>query len=95
MPAIATLNSVCSGHDGFPSRPAVSGESNFKVNGIPVLVDSSPFASHSKPDSPPHDGVAVGTKSNFKINGKAVVLVGDPVSCGSTVATGDPSFNVK
>ena len=94
MTAIATLNSVCSGHDGFPPRPAVSGEPKFKVNGIPALVDGSPFASHTKPNSSPHGGVAIGTKSNFKINGKAVVLVGDPISCGSTVATGDPAFNV-
>lgn len=95
MAAIATTESICSGHDGFPPRQAVSGESGFRVNGIPVLVDGSPFNTHAKPKSPPHGGVAVGTKSSFKINGNTVALVGDPVSCGSTIVTGDDGFNVS
>ncbi|WP_370554244.1 PAAR domain-containing protein [Edwardsiella tarda] len=95
MAAIATENSVCSGHDGFSPRPAVSGVSQFKVAGVPVLVDGSPFAMHDKPNNPPHGGVAIGSRTQFKVAGKSIALVGDPVSCGSVIATGDGKFNVK
>lgn len=95
MAAIAKEDSICTGHDGFPPRVAVSGESAFRVNGVPVLVDGSPFNPHSKPKHPPHGGVAIGTKSSFKINGKTVARVGDPVSCGSAIATGDGAFNIN
>ncbi len=39
MSAIATSDTVCSGHGGFPPRPVAETVSWFTVNGKPVVVD--------------------------------------------------------
>lgn len=94
MSAIATKNSICSGHGGFPSRPPVESESLLKINGIDVLVDANQYAQHSDRNST-HGGQAMSTRPWFTVNGKAVVCVGDPVSCGSTVAAGDALVQIS
>lgn len=94
MSAIATKNSICSGHVGFPSRPPVESESLLKINGIDVLVDANQYAQHSDGNST-HGGQAMSTRPWFTVNGKAVVCVGDPVSCGSTVAAGDALVQIS
>lgn len=88
MAQIAINSSVCSGHGGFPSRPPVESESLLKVNGVSVLVDGNQYAQHTDGNSV-HGGQAISTRSWFTVNGKGIVCVGDPVSCGSTVASGD------
>lgn len=94
MSAIATKNSICSGHGWFPSRPPVESESLLKINGIDVLVDANQYAQHSDGNST-HGGQAMSTRPWFTVNGKAVVCVGDPVSCGSTVAAGDALVQIS
>jgi len=94
MASIATKNSLCSGHGGFPSRPPVDAEALMTVNGIPVLVEGKQYAVHSDGNSS-HGGQALSTRTWFTINGAAAVCVGDPVSCGSTVAVGDDLIQVE
>lgn len=93
MKAIATSDTTCSGHDGFPSRQVAETVAWFTVNGKPAVVDSGAFPNHSDGNSA-HPGVAVSTRPWFTIGGKAGVCVGDPVSCGSVIANGDDSFQV-
>lgn len=93
MAAVALEGSICSGHDGYPPRPSVQGEAKFTVNGVPVHCDGHVWAYHTKPKHPPHTGVGVGSK-NFTVNGAKVCVVGDIVSCGSTIATGDDTFQL-
>lgn len=94
MAGIATENSMCSGHDGFPPRKAVEGSPNFRVNGVPVHLSGMAWEYHTKPKSSPHSGVGVGG-GVFRINGTNACLIGDPVSCGSVIVTGDETFNIK
>lgn len=89
MSLIAQQTSICSGHDGYPPRPPVAGVPFFLVNGIPVLVNGIPYDRHTDGDSM-HDGVAISTRPWFLIDRIPVVCAGDPVSCGSVVAAGDP-----
>lgn len=93
MASIATKVSICSGHDGFPARPPADAEPLLTINGIEVLVEGKQYLVHSDGDSA-HAGQALSTRSWFTVNGAAVVCVGDPVSCGSTVASGDDSVQV-
>lgn len=93
MSAIAVNDTVCSGHGGFPSRQVAETVPWFTVNGKPVVVDGNMFPEHSDGNSS-HSGSAVSTRPWFVIGNKACVCVGDPVSCGSVVATGDNSFEV-
>ncbi|ESG73349.1 hypothetical protein SEEM1594_06113 [Salmonella enterica subsp. enterica serovar Muenchen str. baa1594] len=69
-------------------------ESLLKINGIDVLVDVNQYAQHSDGNST-HGGQAISTRPWFTVNGKAVVCVGDPVSCGSTVAAGDALVQIS
>jgi len=94
MSAVATLNSLCSGHGGFPSRPPVESDPLITVNGIKVLVDGNQYPAHSDGNSA-HPGQALSTRSWFTVEGKGLVCQGDPLSCGSTVAAGDSSFDVE
>jgi uncharacterized Zn-binding protein involved in type VI secretion len=94
MSSVATKNSICSGHGGYPARPPVESEPLLKINGIDVLVDGNQYAQHSDGNST-HGGQAITTRAWFTINGKGVVCVGDPVSCGSTVASGDALVQIS
>ncbi|MEC6832968.1 PAAR domain-containing protein [Photobacterium toruni] len=93
MPKIAILGSMGSGHGAWPPRPSVSGQGCFTINGIPVMVTGDAFAEHAAPNSPPHGATVTGT-SHMTINGKTVAMVGDPISCGSKVATGQSLFTL-
>jgi uncharacterized Zn-binding protein involved in type VI secretion len=71
----------------------VEGQPLFTVNGTPVHCDGMLWAFHVKPDNPPHTGVGIGSK-NFTINGAPVCVVGDNVSCGSVIVTGNGAFQI-
>lgn len=94
MSAAGTIDSLCSGHGGFPSRKTAEAEPFMTINGKPTLVDGNLFPDHSDGNST-HSGVAVSTRPWFTIQGKAIACVDDPVSCGSVVATGDAFFQVR
>lgn len=94
MSAIATSDTICSGHGGFPPRPVAETVSWFTVNGKPAVVDGAAFPEHSDGNSS-HSGAAVSTRPWFTIGGKSGVCEGDPVSCGSIIANGDNSFQVS
>lgn len=94
MSATGTIQSICSGHGGFPPRQAAEAEPFMTINGQPVLVDGNLFPDHSDGKSS-HSGAAVSTRPWFTVQGKAIACVGDPVSCGSVVATGDDFMQVS
>lgn len=87
MPGVAIMGSICSGHGGFHPRPSIEGTPPFTVNGTPIMTDSNAFAPHVAPNQPPHTGVAMGS-SKLTVNGKKAVMIGDTVSCGSSIVTG-------
>lgn len=93
MSAIATSDSICSGHDGFPPRQVAESVPWFTVNGKPVVVDGNAFPEHTDGNST-HSGVTVSTRPWFVIGGKGGACSDDTVSCGSVIATGDSSFQV-
>ncbi|WP_413113433.1 PAAR domain-containing protein [Thaumasiovibrio sp. DFM-14] len=94
MAGIALLQSVCSGHGGYNPRPSITGQPQFLVNGVPVMATGDLFTLHFRPDSPPcGPGSAHGT-SKLMINGKPAAKIGDAVSCGSSITTGQPLFNL-
>ncbi|MFM5095016.1 PAAR domain-containing protein [Aeromonas rivipollensis] len=93
MAGIATQESICSGHDGFHPRMAAEGAPLFTVNGVAVHCEGMAWTMHDKPDNPPHGGTGIGSCS-MDINGAKVCLIGDPVSCGSVIVTGDDTFQI-
>ncbi len=87
MPAAGRLGDQCTGHGGFPPRPSTSAQSLVKVNGIPLLVVGSTFASH-KSGKKSHGGTLAAGSTLAKIDGVPLARIGDPVACGSALAEG-------
>lgn len=93
MAAIATINSVTEGHEGYPPVKADQDEPWFTVNGQPILVEGDAFLPHTYKKST-HTGMAASSRPWFTVGGKGVVCVGDALTCGDHVATGDSSIQI-
>lgn len=89
MPKIARLGDMSSGHDACPGVPIVDKVStDVMINGKPVALDGSVFASHGCIAHKPHSGVVIAPDRKVLINGRNVACVGDAESCGGTIVTG-------
>ena len=92
MPAATRLGDICTGHACFPSRNSIAGSSNVFVNGIPWHRQNDGWSVHccTHPDVPHgcHDSVLASGSKTVYVNGKQAGRIGDPVACGSSVATG-------
>ena len=88
MPAVTSLGDMGSGHGGFPPRPSTSASGDVFVNGIAVHRQGDSWAVHCDPSPSCHAGTLAAGSSTVFVNGKQIGRVGDPVDCGSSVATG-------
>lgn len=67
----------------------MGGSSDVFVNGIAVHRQGDGWAAHTCPDIPEtHASVLASGSSTVYVNRKQIGRVGDPVACGSSVATG-------
>lgn len=87
MSQIATLNSMGSGHGGFPANPPITSEPLMTVDGISVLVDGTLFAPHTDGNST-HPGIGLTSRPWFTVNGKGILADGDTISCGESINGG-------
>ena len=92
MPAVTRLGDNCTGHECFPPRSSTSGSPNVYVNDIPAHRQGDGWSAHTctHPDIPhgTHGGSLAAGSSTVFVNGKQLGRIGDPVSCGSSVASG-------
>ena len=88
MPAVTRKGDMCTGHGDFPPRPSTQGSPNVFVNGIPAHREGDSWAVHCNSQPVCHGGVLAKGSSTVFVNGKQLGRIGDPVSCGSSVATG-------
>ncbi|KEP69630.1 hypothetical protein DL1_03300 [Thioclava dalianensis] len=88
MPAVTRKGDMGTGHGPWPSRPSTGGSENAFVNGIAVHRQGDAWAVHCNPEHVCHGGVLASGSSTVFVNGKPIGRVGDPVSCGSSVASG-------
>ena len=92
MPPVTRLGDTGTGHECFPPRSSTSGSPNDFVNGIPAHREEDSWATHTctHPEVPhgTHGGSLASGSSTVYANGKQLGRIGDPVSCGSNVATG-------
>lgn len=91
MPATAFTGALCTGHACFPPRPSGPGDSSFTINGIPVITATTPYLVHCCGPTC-HVGEVAAGSATFLVNGLPAARIGDPVSCGSAIAQGDPTF---
>ena len=92
MPAVTRQGDICTGHACFPPRSSTSGSHNVFVNGIPAHRQGDSWAAHTctHSDVPhgTHGGSLAAGSGTVYVNGKQLGRIGDPVDCGSSVATG-------
>ena len=92
MPAVARLGDTCTGHECFPPRANTAGSPDVYVNSLPVHREGDGWEAHTctHPDTPhgTHGGSLAAGSSTVYVNSKQLGRVGDPVSCGSSVASG-------
>lgn len=89
MPAVARLGDQCTGHGCWPPRPSTGASPNVFVNGIAVHRQGDAWAPHTCPSIPEtHASVLAAGSSTVYVNGKQIGRIGDPVACGSSVASG-------
>lgn len=89
MSAVARVGDQCTGHGCWPPRPSVAGSPDVFCNGIAVHRQGDGWAPHTCLSIPEtHASVLANGSSSVFVNGKALGRIGDPVACGSSVATG-------
>lgn len=97
MAFVCRLGDVSTGHSCYSSRPNDQGSPNFLVNGIPIHRVSDHWETHCCNVLPfdCHDGVCSSGSATYTVNGLAVGRIGDAISCGDTIKTGSPDFDVE
>ncbi|MCY1283156.1 PAAR motif protein [compost metagenome] len=89
MPAVTRLGDQCTGHGCWPPRPCNGASGNVFANGIAVHRKGDSWEAHTCPAIPEtHASVLAEGSSTVFANGKPLARIGDPVACGSSVATG-------
>ena len=88
MPPAARLNDICTGHADWPPRPNIEGSPNVFVNGRKWHRQGDGWAVHCNPIPECHSSVLASGSSSVYVNSRQAGRIGDPVACGSTVATG-------
>lgn len=89
MPAVTRLGDLCTGHGCWPPRANNAASPDVFINGIPAHRKSDGWLTHCCPSIPEcHDSVLQSGSSTVFCNGQPLGRVGDPIVCGSTVATG-------
>ena len=88
MPAATRLGDISTGHGAFPPRPNDQGSPNVFDNGIALHRQGDHWVTHCNPIPSCHDGFLSAGSPAVYANSKQAGRIGDPISCGDTVATG-------
>ena len=91
MPAVTRQGDMGTGHGAFPPRTSTSGSGDVFVNGISAHRQGDAWAVHCDPTPTCHGSVLASGSSTVYCNGQQLGRVGDPVACGSFVASGSPN----
>ena len=91
MPEVARQGDICTGHSCYPPRPNTSWSGNVFVNGRAVHRQNDGWTPHSCGDSPPHSSSLARGSSTVFVNNQGAGRIGDPIKCGSAIATGSPN----
>lgn len=88
MPAVTRKGDLDTGHDACPPHPSIQGSSDVFVNKKAAHRQGDEWGVHGCPVHAPHGAILSSGSGTVFVNGKALGRIGDPVSCGSSVATG-------
>ena len=88
MPAVTRVGDNDTGHDACPGRPLASGSGDVYVNSRKCGRQSDSYVPHGCIIHAPHSGIIAYGSSTVYVNSLQIGRIGDPVSCGGSVAVG-------
>lgn len=89
MPAVSRLGDLSTSDPcGAPPRPSSGASSDVFTNSIATHRQGDSWVEHACPASSPHGATTVSGSKNVFVNGKQISRIGDPISCGSSIAQG-------
>ncbi|MEX5515717.1 PAAR domain-containing protein [Pseudophaeobacter sp. 1A09344] len=89
MPAVTRKGDSCTGHGCWPPRGSTQGSGDVFANAIAVHRQGDAWAPHTCPAIPEtHAGALASGSGTVFVNGRQIGRIGDPVDCGSSVASG-------
>lgn len=88
MPGLSFDKCITSGHRAWPPTDINATQSKVFTGGKPVIVDGDKITPHTETKDPHerHDGVIQPRTSKVFVGGKKAGGIGDPISCGDTMA---------
>jgi len=87
---VARFGDICTGHRCWRPRINDQGSPNVFANGIQVHRQSDHWIRHICDDNI-HDSVLCAGSPTVFANGLQVGRLGDPICCGSKIASGSPN----
>lgn len=88
-PGVTRLGDTGTGHGCWPPRANIQASPDVYANNIAIHRQGDGWAEHCCPPIPEcHGGSLASGSSSVYINNKQCGRIGDPITCGSTVATG-------
>lgn len=95
MSAATRVTDLCTGHQCYPPREALTGSPNVFINGKAVHRKGDFWAVHScGEDIGAHSGKLVSGSKTVLVNNTEPGRIGDPISCGSKVMKGSPNVYI-
>lgn len=88
MPAVTRVGDNDTGHDACPPRPLATGSGDVFVNSIKTGRQTDSYVPHGCVVHAPHSGIIASGSSTVYVNSLQIGRIGDPVSCGGSVAVG-------
>jgi len=91
MPGVCTQGDICSGHGCYPPRQVIAWSANVFVNSKGWHRQFDGLGPHSDccvKNCPTHISMSAKGSSQVYVNGRQAMRIGDPVACGSAMATG-------
>lgn len=82
------------GHGDWPGRTTSEGSGNVFINGKKAHRKTDGWPTHCNSLGECHTGVTAKGSNKVFINGLPAARIGDPLSCGGTIATGSPNVMI-
>ena len=95
MPGATRIGDFCSGHDGWHSRPCITGSSDVFVNDIGSHRVGDLWDIHTRNGKDPHDALTLDGSPDVFVNDQLKARIGDAVDCGSIILEGSSDVLVN
>lgn len=88
MPGLTYDMAWTTGHDTYPPTQIQATQGKVFVDGIKVVVEGDRIIPHQNTVEPydVHDGYVIPATAKVFVGGKPAASIGDPISCGDTIA---------